>query len=150
MTVAEFISTIETVHLSEVFLPNRDILIDHRMVALVFHLYQFTLSWEKHTDTETFRCAMGIAEFKTFRPLEGCLDSVGNIAIGIGIPGPTVFGIVITDLLKHIQCTAIHKHLDSEGRFAVGVVLVLRGILILALELHGTHKTRITDGTGLM
>ena len=86
VAITVFISMIELIHLSEVLLPHGEILIDHRMVALVFQFYEFIISWEEHTNTVTLWGTVGIANFQPLWTLKSGLDVVGNITVGIGIP----------------------------------------------------------------
>ena len=93
--ITHLVSMIYLVHLSKVFLPNGDFLINQRMVTLVFHLDKFTLSGEKHTHTETLRGTVGITELQSLRSLEGCGDVIGEIAICVSIPRTAILGIEI-------------------------------------------------------
>ena len=147
--ITHLVSLIEAYHFGDVLLPDGNVLVNHRVVALVFQFNQLILSWEEHTDAKTLGRTMRVTEFQPLRPLEGSNDIVGDITVGIGIPNRTIFGIIMAELFEHKELVAIDKHFEGESELAFGIVLVLGSILIFALELYGTHRVAVTNHTGL-
>ena len=117
------------------------------METLIFQFHKLITSGEEHSDDETLRSAMGIAKLQPFRTLEGSLNTVGNITIGISVPGRSPLFIVIAQILQLTDAVAIYQQFKRQGELTVGIVLILGGVLILTLELDGTHRIAVAYGT---
>ena len=139
----------ELVHLGNILLPNRNLLVNHRLVHLVHTLDEFAVNDVDHTCLKTLGSTMCVAQFQALGTFESSLNRVGNIhAVVIGIPRSTTL-VPMTQRLVRIYLIAVNQHVESQRELAVRIVLILRSLGVGTLELNGTPDVLATDGCHL-
>ena len=102
-------------HLSEVALPYRFLLVDHVVVGLVEVLDELSVTYVEHADS---RALWGVALEAELQAL-GTLERLENLATHVlafivGIPAGAPLLVVHANLLVDIDLGAVDQHVESQ------------------------------------
>ena len=138
----------ETAHLSDILLPDGDLLIDQVVVGLIENLHELSSTHVEHADGRTLRGIALETDLQALGTFEGCNRMASYIfAIIVGIPARTVLLVVAPQFLVDIELIANNKHIQCERHGVITIETVLRSVLILTLELKGTPEAAVADGS---
>ena len=86
----------EFLHLGDIALPDRALLIDHVMIGLVGDLYELIASHIEHADSRALRGIATIAEFQSLWSLESRQEITADIlSVVVCIPSGTIVVVII-------------------------------------------------------